>query len=137
MATGNDTKRIFGTYDFDLIDKAWHSLCQIYVQIRKLITFFVKCLRHHVEITLSGETPHLDITFSPIVAVSSLLFLNVAYVYWKNRCSLSTLTFIGITITSLISDSLYPSSKLWCSLDRALGSLACKSHSLCFREFKF
>lgn len=92
----------------------------------KPFAVILKWIRHHLTLTLSGDSPHVKVSFSPIVAFSSLLYLAVAYAYLMQQCYVTMAMFMGITITSLFSDSIQPNSKTWCCLDRSLATLGGK-----------
>lgn len=79
-------------------------------------------IQHHLRIMCTGESPHIRVGFSTIVAFSSFFYLIVAFSYWMQSCVVTALMFIGVTITSLFSDSINPSSRFWCSLDRSLAT---------------
>ncbi|CAI5535007.1 unnamed protein product [Closterium sp. Naga37s-1] len=72
----------------------------------------------------SGESPHMRVEFSLIVAVSSLLYLAVAYAFWINACPVLAAVFTLVTISSLFTDSLHTSSRFWPRVDRFLATCA-------------
>ncbi|CAI5961033.1 unnamed protein product [Closterium sp. NIES-64] len=66
----------------------------------------------------------MRVEFSLIVAVSSLLYLAVAYAFWINACPVLAAVFTLVTISSLFTDSLHTSSRFWPRVDRFLATCA-------------
>ena len=92
---------------------------------------------NHLKMMATGESPHVRVDFSVIVALSSFCYLGVAYCYWLQVCPLTSLMFSLVTITSLFSDSLCPSSKFWCCLDRSLATIGGKFHPSTLSSTKY
>lgn len=81
-------------------------------------------LERHVAIMLSGESPHILVAFSPVVALSSLLYVLVAFAFWSHNCPTLAATFTLVTISSLFTDSLHTRSRFWPRVDRFLATVA-------------
>jgi len=90
--------------------------------IHALVAPLLHFCRQQLELTLSGEnaSPHLKITSSPIVAASSLLYIPVSLSFFAVGEQPMGTVMGAITVTSLYSDSLDPTSKFWSRLDRFL-----------------
>jgi hypothetical protein len=86
-------------------------------------------LCHHWHLLRTGESAsELVIVFSPIVAASSLAYLGPAACFFATKKLAMTALFSLITFTSLQADSLQPSSKLWCMMDRTVATFAGEHH---------
>ena len=92
------------------------------IDFSKALNFLSLSFSQHWEMMRTGETPHVRVEFSYLVAGSCFLYLGVAYCYYIQLCYLMALLCCCITVTSLVSDSLRPSSTTWCSIDRALAT---------------
>ncbi|CAI7832446.1 unnamed protein product [Closterium sp. NIES-54] len=97
------------------------------ISLLVLLAWPVTWLHHHFTIMRSGESPHMRVEFSLIVAVSSLLYLAVAYAFWINACPVLAAVFTLVTISSLFTDSLHTSSRFWPRVDRFLATCASES----------
>ena len=86
----------------------------------------VNCLLHHIRLMFTGEATVKRSGFSPIVALSSLLYIANAIAFWHYSNSISVaFIFSLVTITSLVSDSLV-CSPFWRTTDRLVSTTACK-----------
>ena len=95
--------------------------------LRKSVFTVVNCLLHHIRLMFTGEETVKRNGFSPIVALSSLLYIANAMAFWHYSNSMSVaFIFSLVTITSLVSDSLV-CSPFWRTTDRLVSTTACKT----------
>lgn len=76
----------------------------------------------HIELLVNGDF-HLDIKFSYMVALSSLLYWGVAMAYFAYQRYPMGVLFVLIGIFSLLADSVLPHSKFVNSFDRLFATL--------------
>ena len=86
----------------------------------------VECFFQHIRLMLTGDATADRVGVSPIVALSSLLYIADAMAFWyySNSESLAVI-FLLVTIISLVSDSLV-CSPYWRTTDRLVSTIACK-----------